>query len=102
MNRQTVIERAVQKLFDSLETEYREASRDELGILHNKIVDALTEVGASPQNILLVLEILKQEVLLDCMGKFFGNPEKREATLSQTVPTTIQGSKKTKSGGSVS
>jgi len=103
MNRQTVIERAVQKLFDSLEAEYDEARQDEMGILHNKIKDALTEVGASPQNALLVLEMLKQEVFQNCFDKFFGKaaePQK-EANLSEKAPTTITGSKKPKSGGGV-
>ena len=101
MERQKVIERAVQKLFNSLEEEYKEARQDELGILHNKMVDALTEVGASPQNTLLVLELLKQEVLQDCIGKFLGKATEpgEKVRLSEKPPTTIAGSK---SGGGVS
>lgn len=103
MNRQKIIENATRRFLDSLEAEYAEARRDELGILHNRMVDALTEVGASPQNVLLVLELLKQETLQDCLDKFFGKTSEpqKEVELSEKAPSTIQGSKKPQSVGGV-
>jgi ParB-like chromosome segregation protein Spo0J len=97
MERQKVIERAIEKLFADLEAEYAESRKDELGILHNKIAEVMAEVRASPQNVLLVLELLKQEVLQDCISKFFDKPSEK-VKVSEDTPEPI----KAKSGGSVS
>ena len=86
MNRQKLLEKATQHFLDDLEAEYREARQDELGVLHNKMVEALTEVGASPQNTLLVLEVLKEEILQDCLGKFFNGVK-----LAGSPPQPIEG-----------
>lgn len=59
------------KLFKQLEDSYRKTKRVELEVLHNAIINILGETQASPENTLLVLEILKQEVLNSCIDKYF-------------------------------
>jgi hypothetical protein len=93
MNREKLLAKATQKFLESLEADYRESRQDELGVLHNKMVEALTEVGASPQNTLLVLEVLKQEILQECLDKFFGKPK-----LTETPPTVIEAKVKVEGG----
>jgi len=54
-----------------LEKEYHQARADELGLLHNKFAEAIQELRASPQNVLLVLRVIEWETLESCMKKFF-------------------------------
>lgn len=68
---QRLLKRTIEGALSSLEEQYFEARADELGLLHNKFVEAIQELGASPQNVLLVLRIIEWVTLEDCMKKFF-------------------------------
>jgi len=59
------------RLFKQMDDSYRKARSAELEGIHNGIVEVIAGLQASPQNTLLVLEIVKQEVLNDCINKFF-------------------------------
>lgn len=61
----------INSALDDLERKYFATRADELGLLHNKFVEAIGELEASPQNVLLVLRIIEWETLEDCMKKFF-------------------------------
>lgn len=63
--------RLVNNALDSLERGYFEARADELGLLHNKFVEAIRELDAAPQNVLFVLRIIEWETLELSMKKFF-------------------------------
>lgn len=63
------------RLFKQLETSYYKAKKAEMEGLHNAIVSTIGEAQASPENTLLVLEILKSEILNDCIGKYFAQEQ---------------------------
>lgn len=116
---QRLVKRTVDKAIESLEKQYVEARRDEAALLHNKFIEAIKELDAAPQTVLLVLRIIEWETLEDCMKKFFPDRAyvrlevveeilQQEMTkrgvevvdelpgeLSNKKPTTIQGSKVT-------
>ena len=60
------------RLFKQIDDSYRKARAAEMESLHNELVKAISAQSPSPQNLLLVLELLKQETLNDCIAKFFG------------------------------
>ena len=60
------------RLFKQINDSYRKARSAEMETLHNGLVEAISAQSPSPQNLLLVLELLKQETLDDCIAKFFG------------------------------
>lgn len=72
------VSRLLRGSLETLEQEYIEAKKLELEKLHNRLIDVVADEGASPQNVLLVLELMRQEVLQDCMEKFFNNREELE------------------------
>ena len=63
------------RLFKQMDDSYRKARAAEMESLHNVLVETISAQSPSPQNLLLVLEILKQETLNDCVTKFFGGKE---------------------------
>ena len=63
--------RVVNQMFGELEQKYLAERKAECEKLHNRLVEVIGEEEASPQNTLLVLEVLKAEILNDCLEKFF-------------------------------
>ena len=67
-----LVNKVLEQSVVSLEQEYTNVRKQEMESLHNKLIDIITKESASPQNTLLVLDIIRQEVLEECMEKFFG------------------------------
>lgn len=65
--------RLINQALDRLEKDYNEARRDELALLHNGFVEVMNELGASPQNVLLVLKVLEWVTMEESIKKFFPN-----------------------------
>jgi len=68
---QHLARKTIEKVVASLEKQYLGARADELAVLHNVFVEAIKELDASPQNVLLVLRVIEWETLEGCMKKFF-------------------------------
>ena len=72
------------RLFKQINDSYRKARSAEMESLHNGLVETIVAQSPSPQNLLLVLEILKQETLNDCIAKFFeGKDDLGKAVVSE-------------------
>jgi hypothetical protein len=66
--------RGVKRLLDSalaeLNENYEVARGNEIKELHDAFLDVMTDFEASPQNVLLVLEILRQETVNLCIQQY--------------------------------
>ncbi len=52
---------------------YETKKKQEIETLHNRIVDAIQETGAHPTSVVFVLELIKEEVLRQFLGKVTEN-----------------------------
>lgn len=86
MAKPDVRKRLMNQFLQDVETRYLEEKKEETERLHNKLVEVIGEEEASPQNTLLVLEVLRAEVLNDCLERFFKPP----ANLSDKKPEEIK------------
>lgn len=87
MAKPDVRKRLMNQFLQDVETRYLEEKKEETERLHNRLVEVIGEEEASPQNTLLVLEVLRAEVLNDCLERFFkpsaklsDKPEEKEVT----------------------
>lgn len=89
MAKPDIRKRVVNQVFEQLEKDYLRDRKAECEALHNAIVGVIAEQEASPQNVLLVLEMLKAETIDDCKKRFF-TPEPPEAKVSDKEPRPIE------------
>ena len=91
--------RLVEQVFKQIQTAYEQEQKDEAAILHNQIGTIINEMKPSPDNLLLVLEILKQEVLQNLIDKMatiktkseeMPPPEKEEKPVEEENPERKQ------------
>ena len=78
-----VKKRLVNQVFEQIEKQYAQLQKDEAAELHNAFVGIVGELRPSSENVLLVLELLKQEVLNNLISKFEdikATPPKEEAS----------------------
>jgi hypothetical protein len=78
--------RLVAQVFEQVERQLAELQKDEAARLHNAFVGAVESMHPSSENLLLVLEILKQEVLGNMIDRF---AEVKQAS-SQIAPEPEQ------------
>jgi hypothetical protein len=69
MARPDAQKRLVEQVFKQIQTAYEQEQKDEAAILHNQIGTIINEMKPSPDNLLLVLEIMKQEVMQNLIDK---------------------------------
>jgi len=62
--------RLVNQVFEQVERQYTQLQKEEAAELHNAIGGIIAETNPSSENLLLVLELLKQEVLANLVSKF--------------------------------
>ncbi len=66
---QDIIQKLVQDEISRAKNIYETKKKQEIELLHNKIVDIIQETGVHPTSIIFVLEIVKEEVLRQFLGK---------------------------------
>jgi dihydroxyacetone kinase len=69
MARPDAQKRLVEQAFKQIQKAYEQEQKDEAALLHNQIGAVIEELKPSPENLLLVLEILKQEVMQNLIDK---------------------------------
>jgi len=70
MARPDVQKRLVNQVFEQMEKQYAEQQKTETAKLHNRFVQIVEEIRPSSENLLLVLELLKQEALSNLISRF--------------------------------
>lgn len=89
MAKPDIRKRLINQVFEQLENEYLKERKAECESLHNRIVEVIADEQASPQNTLLVLEMLKAETIEDCKKRFFNSEPQPD--LSTKEPKSIGG-----------
>ena len=69
----TFAEDLLRNTISQLEHNYELRSRAEMETLHNLLAESITKTALTPEKTLLVLELIKQEILADCLRKYFPN-----------------------------
>ena len=62
--------RLVNSVFEQVERQYAELQKQETEELHNRLVAVIEDIKPAAENLLLVLELLKQEALSLLIDKF--------------------------------
>ena len=62
--------RLVNSVFEQVEKQYAEIQKQETEELHNRLVAIIEDIKPAAENLLLVLELLKQEALSLLIDKF--------------------------------
>ena len=81
MAKPDIQKRLVAQVFDQIAKQYAEEQKEEAAELHNRVVAAITDIKPSSENLLLVLELLRQETLGNLIARFEGikaTPPKEE------------------------
>ena len=65
-----VQKRLVNQVFEQMQKQYAEQQKAEAAELHNRIVQVIEDVKPSSENLLLVLELLRQEALGNLINRF--------------------------------
>ena len=60
----------VDQVFKQIQKQYAEEQKAEAAELHNRLVQVVEETKPSSENLLLVLELLKQEALGNLIARF--------------------------------
>ena len=58
-----------------MKEEYHKERMETAMELHNKVVDAISELNADPQTVLFVLELLRTETIAQSMARIFSANE---------------------------
>ena len=67
-------QRLIKQSFEALEHNYDISQRAKMEAMHNSIISSINEQQARPEHVLLVLEIVRNEVVNNCMNMFFAPP----------------------------
>jgi len=70
MARPDVQKRLVNQVFEQMQKQYSEQQKAEAAELHNRFVQIVEEIRPSSENLLLVLELLRQEALQNLISRF--------------------------------
>ncbi|MBA7665731.1 hypothetical protein ES703_73805 [subsurface metagenome] len=70
MAKPDVQKRLVNQVFEQMQKQYAEQQKAEAAELHNRFVQIVEEIRPSSENLLLVLELLRQEALQNLISRF--------------------------------
>lgn len=70
MTKPDVQKRLVNQVFEQMQKQYAEQQKAEAAELHNRFVQVVEEIKPPTENLLLVLELLRQEALGNLIDKF--------------------------------
>lgn len=70
MTKPDVQKRLVNQAFEYIQRQYAEQQKAETAELHNRFVEIVEDIKPSTENLLLVLELLKQEALSNLIARF--------------------------------
>lgn len=65
-----VLKRLVNQMSEQVAKQYAQAQKAEMAEIHNRFVQIIDEIKPATENLLLVLELLKQEALGNLISKF--------------------------------
>ncbi|MBA7574411.1 hypothetical protein ES708_16217 [subsurface metagenome] len=85
MAKPDVQKRLVEQVLAQIQKQYAQEQKDEAARLHNALVGVIAELKPSSENLLLVLELLRQEALGNLINKF----EEIKATPAEPVPEAV-------------
>jgi len=92
-----VQKKLVDQVFNQIAKAYAQEQKDEAALLHNQFATVISELRPSHENLLLVLEILKQEV----MGNLIDKMEQIKVKSQEIPPEEKTEEAKPHSGGGV-
>ena len=84
MSKPDIKKRLVNQVFEQIEKQFAELQKTEAAELHNAFAKTIEETKPSPESLLLVLELLKQEALSNLINRF----GEIKTTSEQTEPET--------------
>lgn len=70
MTKPDIQKRLINQVFEQIQKQYAQEQKAEAAELHNRLAEIIGDIKPSSENLLLVLELLRQEALNNLISRF--------------------------------